>query len=182
MSLVGFKARNHTQQVNRRGADDDTDDRRTLAETFSPLNTEFSFTLDVAASGENAKCARYFTKEDDGLSQPWIDEVVWCNPPYSNLGGWCRKAVTETQSGGCPCVVMLLPANRCEQSWWQDYIEPHRDRGGVIETRFLRGRTRFGWSQSRELPKKGDRPPFGLVIVVIKGQSGMTNRPTDSTR
>ena len=34
---------------------------------FDKLNDEFHFTLDVAASPDNAKCANYFTEEQDGL-------------------------------------------------------------------------------------------------------------------
>ena len=38
---------------------------------FDKLNDEFHFTLDVAASPNNAKCANYFTEEQDGLVQSW---------------------------------------------------------------------------------------------------------------
>ena len=33
---------------------------------FNALDSEFHFTLDVAASDQNAKCKRYYTKESDG--------------------------------------------------------------------------------------------------------------------
>ena len=38
---------------------------------FDKLDEEFHFDLDVCATDENAKCSRYFTKEQDGLSQQW---------------------------------------------------------------------------------------------------------------
>lgn len=38
---------------------------------FDELNKEFDFTLDPCATPQNAKCARYFTKEIDGLAQSW---------------------------------------------------------------------------------------------------------------
>ena len=38
---------------------------------FDKLNEEFHFTLDPCALPENAKCAKYFTPEDDGLQQNW---------------------------------------------------------------------------------------------------------------
>jgi len=38
---------------------------------FDELDAEFHFTLDVAALPENAKCARYYTPKDDGLSKNW---------------------------------------------------------------------------------------------------------------
>jgi site-specific DNA-methyltransferase (adenine-specific) len=38
---------------------------------FDSYNKEFNFTLDVCATEENAKCKNFFTKEQDGLKQPW---------------------------------------------------------------------------------------------------------------
>ncbi len=38
---------------------------------FEELDAEFHFTLDAAASHQNHKCPRYFTEEEDGLSQDW---------------------------------------------------------------------------------------------------------------
>jgi phage N-6-adenine-methyltransferase len=167
--LAGFRARNHRQQVAKHGSREDVDDRRTLPEVFEPLAKEFGpFTVDVAANVENAKCARYYTKEQDGLAQPWADEVVWCNPPYSDIRPWVEKALRETADRRCRRVVMLLPANRCEQKWWQELVEPVRDRGFGVRSRFLPGRPRFGWAASRVVPVKGDRPPFGLVVLIIE--------------
>ncbi len=51
------------------------DDWETPQKLFDDLNAEFGFTLDPCASHENAKCAKYYTKEDDGLAQSWQDEV-----------------------------------------------------------------------------------------------------------
>ncbi len=155
---MSFVARNHPQQIQRRGADDATDDRRTPPELFDPLHAEFGFTLDAAATSENTKCPRFC---GDGLAEPWGTDVVWCNPPYSDCGAWVRKAWEEPAA----TIVMLLPANRTEQTWWQDHIEEQRDSGGRLTTRFLRGRRRFnrpGWTT----PAKGDRPPFGLVLCI----------------
>jgi hypothetical protein len=59
---------------------------------------------------------------------------------------------------------MLLPANRTEQKWWQDLVEPSR-LNGSLAVYFLAGRRRFdrpGWKK----PAKGDRPPFGLCLLV----------------
>lgn len=43
----------------------------TPQEVFDALNSEFHFTLDAAATKENAKCERYFTKTENGLKQSW---------------------------------------------------------------------------------------------------------------
>jgi phage N-6-adenine-methyltransferase len=165
MSLVGFSARNHPQQAVR----DDVDDRRTLPPFFDPLHAERRFTVDAAASDENALLPVYWTRETNALLQPWRGHRVWCNPPYSGLAPWLAKAWGEMLDGGCESVTMLLPANRCEQGFWQEHVEPYRDaapRGGVsLRIRFLPGRMRFGFHESRPRPAKGDRPPFGCVLL-----------------
>lgn len=68
---------------------------------FDELNKEFAFTLDPCATPENAKCARFFTKEIDGLAQSWRGETVFCNPPYGrDLAKWVAKAHAEVSGGG----------------------------------------------------------------------------------
>lgn len=58
-----------------------TDDWATPQDFFDKPDGEFHFTLDVCADKNNHKCEKYYTKEQDGLSQSW-NGVVWCNPPY----------------------------------------------------------------------------------------------------
>ena len=166
MSLVGFKAQNHRQQVGKRGALDKVDDRRTPPQLFGQIDDEFHFTLDVAASAANALTKDYYDLEADGLAQPWHG-VVWCNPPYSGLDRWVAKASSEIdRDEGPSAIVMLLPANRCEQAWWQDWIELDR-RAGNVEVRFLRGRLRFDTPDCDYTKQpKGNRPPFGVVLVI----------------
>jgi site-specific DNA-methyltransferase (adenine-specific) len=48
-----------------------TDEWATPQDLFDELNREFGFTLDVCATPENAKCADYFTKEQNALDQVW---------------------------------------------------------------------------------------------------------------
>lgn len=48
-----------------------TDQWATPQHVFDALDSEFHFTLDVCADESNHKCARYFTKAQDGLSQSW---------------------------------------------------------------------------------------------------------------
>lgn len=163
--LAGFKAQNHPQQTGARGALDEVDDRGTHREYFEPWDERFGgFTLDVAAAPHNAKCERYFTRADDGLSQSWAGDRVWCNPPYSNLYDWVSKAWDEwSETRG---IVMLLPANRPEQKWWQELVEPKRDRSGSpLKVEFLPGRMRFE-RRDVTIGPKGDRPPFGCCLLI----------------
>lgn len=72
----------------------------TPQEFFDDLNNEFNFTLDPCATKENAKCAKFYTKEDDGLSKSWDNEMVFCNPPYGReIGKWVEKA-SKAMGGG----------------------------------------------------------------------------------
>src|SRR5262245_641108 len=57
--------------------------------TFLPLDAEFHFTLDAAASTANAKVTNFFTEKQDALRQTWAPHVVWLNPPYSESESAC---------------------------------------------------------------------------------------------
>ena len=184
MSMIGFKAKNHPQQTALRGALDEVDDRGTKWEFIHSLEARPGwgpFDLDVAAASHNAKAPKFFTRADNGLSQAWCidphtanDINIWCNPPYSrlagvtDLGSWVSKAWEEWRRPRRPhLIAMLVPANRAEQAWWQDHVEPFRDRpGSPLRVEFLRGRMRFDMPPGWTVPDKGDRPPFGLALLV----------------
>ena len=166
MTLTRFRAENHPQQTAARRARDHVDDRRTTDETFDEcrwLARVNVFDLDPAATPESSRGTRHYSIDDDGLVQPWDAATVWVNPPYSDLRPWVEKAAHEIEQR-CQVIAVLLPANRTEQGWWQDLIEPgHRER--TLSVYFLSGRRRFdrpGWMK----PANGDRPPFGLCLVV----------------
>ncbi len=158
MSLVGFKARNHPQQR----ANPKVDDRETPAEVFDPLHERFRFTLDACASEHNAKLARFHTVANDGLTASWRREVVWCNPPYSNIEPWLARA----PGSGAELVVYLLPANRTEQGWWQRWVEPRRDLADhAMTVEFLPGRLRF-IAHDDDRIRPNARPPYGCCLII----------------
>jgi phage N-6-adenine-methyltransferase len=139
---------------------DEIDDRGTPQKFFDALHREFNFTVDVAASGVNSKCAKFYDLKANGLIQSWSGERVWCNPPYSAIPLWVEKAHRETEA----TVVMLIPANRTEQPFWHTYIEPYRDHPAPrrhLETRFVKGRLKFTSSTG-----KFGSPPFGVVLLI----------------
>ena len=123
---------------------------------FDELNKEFNFTLDPAATSENAKCQRFFTKEQDGLKQDWSGETVFCNPPYGReIGKWVEKCYNEHIKHNIT-VVMLIPA-RTDTTYFHEYIYTH------AEIRFIKGRIKF-----IQNGKEGDAAPFPSMIVIYK--------------
>ena len=127
-----------------------TDLWATPQDFFDELNEEFEFTLDPCATPDNAKCAKFFTKDQDGLKQDWTGERVFCNPPYGRaIGAWVKKCHDEAQKG--TLVVMLIPA-RTDTSYFHDYIY-HK-----AEIRFIRGRLKFGGASQGA--------PFPSMVVI----------------
>lgn len=67
---------------------------------FAMMDEEFHFELDVCATAENAKCKRFYTAADDGLSKAWHG-MCWMNPPYGReIGKWVKKAYESALGGG----------------------------------------------------------------------------------
>lgn len=127
-----------------------TDLHATPQDFFDKLNAEFGFEIDVCATPDNAKCARFFTKAENGLAQNWRG-VCWMNPPYGReIGAWMAKA-HESARGGAT-VVCLVPA-RTDTRWWHEYAIKH-------EIRFIRGRLKFGDAKNSA--------PFPSAVVVMK--------------
>jgi len=123
----------------------------TPMDLFARINAEHGpFDLDVCATSDNAKCARFYSIQQDGLQQTWTGSC-WCNPPYGRtIGQWVRKAWQSSLAGAT--VVCLLPS-RTDTSWWHDYVEP------FARVQFLRGRVRFSGSTSGA--------PFPSAVVVF---------------
>ena len=129
-----------------------TDLWATPPHVFDALDAEFSFELDVCASDENAKCARYFTVADDGLAQQWTG-VVWMNPPYGRaIGDWMKKAADAAEDGAT--VVCLVPS-RTDTRWWHEQVLPR-----ASEVRHVRGRLAFG---DQRAPA-----PFPSALVIYR--------------
>jgi phage N-6-adenine-methyltransferase len=127
-----------------------SDEWETPQDLFNELNQEFRFDLDVAATRENKKCKNYFSKDLDGLKQSWQGSYVFCNPPYSQISKWVKKASGEANSN--TKVVMLLPA-RTDTKWFHKYIY------NKTEIRFIKGRLKFSNSKNSA--------PFPSMIVIF---------------
>jgi phage N-6-adenine-methyltransferase len=157
------------------------DERGTPDSLFAELDREFGFTLDAAALPHNAKLPRFCApdgtyetafdgklvkvSDEHGLLAPWAGERVFLNPPFSDIAAWVVKAAARVAD----VAVLLLPANRTDQAWWHDFIEPFRDiPGSGVRTRFIRGRTRFSSAHGYT----ENQPPFGCVLVIFEGRKG----------
>ena len=131
-----------------------TDMWSTPQNLFDKLNQEFNFLIDVCADKDNAKCAEFFSKEEDGLTIRWVNNC-WMNPPYGReIGKWVKKA-SESVKDIADVVVCLLPS-RTDTRWFHDYIYNKPN----VEIRFLKGRLKFGDATNSA--------PFPSMIVIFK--------------
>ncbi len=132
----------------------ESDEWGTPVDFFRELDYEFKFTLDPCCTKANAKCVKYYTKEENGLTQDWSKESVFMNPPYGNeIKKWVKKAYEESLKGAV--VVCLIPA-RTDTSYWHDYIFKY-----AHDVRFVRGRLKF-------VGKKTGYCPFPSAVVIFK--------------
>lgn len=102
---------------------------RTPPEIFAALDAEFDFNIDVAASAENKLCELFIDESLNALECDWLPDpdngiaewhYIWCNPPYSDITPWVRKAAEQSKLGvGC---VMLVMADT-SVGWYTEAIK-----------------------------------------------------------
>lgn len=131
---------------------------------FDLLNNEFHFILDACATKENAKCEKYFTMDDNGLKQNWLNPT-FCNPPYGNqIKFWVQKSYEESLKGNT--VVCLIPS-RTETKYQHEIIFKYAN-----AICFIKGRLKFIRN------KIGNPAPFPSQLVIfstIQLTKGQTN-------
>ena len=104
------------------------------------------------------KATRYFTAEDNGLSQPWSGRV-FLNPPYSRHAGkaaFIAKLAASFDAGAVTAATVVLSYD-FSASWF----EPLRGRYAAIC--LCRGRVQF----YKETPGDGHDPALGTCIVYL---------------
>lgn len=124
---------------------------------FDKLNEIWKFSLDAACVKETALCSKYFTPEDNSLIQDWSKDIVFLNPPYSNLKPWMEK-VSESYEMGAT-IVILIPS-RTDTKAFQDYAAKVCDC-----ICFIKGRLVFIDPDNRDV--KQDSAPFPSCIIVL---------------
>lgn len=82
----------------------------------------------------------------------------FCNPPYSQIGDWVKKAYFESFTPGT-LIVLLIPA-RTDTKYFHEYILNRS------EIRFIKGRLKFGSAKNSA--------PFPSMIVIYRA-GGLTD-------
>ena len=129
----------------------------TPQEFFDKLDWRFGpFDLDPCASKDNAKCSKFFTEANNGLSQSWEGFTSFVNPPYGRgIDKWIKKAYDESRKENTK-VVMLIPS-RTDTKYWHNYVMK------ADEIHFVKGRLKFGDSENSA--------PFPSAVIVFDGSN-----------
>lgn len=98
--------------------------------------------------------ATLYTREDDGLNQPWHG-MVYMNPPYGReIRPWIDRIVGAYEQEEIEAGIALLPA-RVDTLWFQQL----RDCGAIC---LIKGRLKFDIA---EPGVQGDSAPFPSMVV-----------------
>jgi len=143
-------------------------DRGTPNEVYDPVNEEFQFGLDCAASDQHHKHENYITKEQNALTIKLPTVPIWCNPPWNRIYKFTKKLYITAKRTGQPCV-MLVPM-WCSEKWFLRF-------GIHAEIRILSRRVAFEGYEGREAPtpmmlmifqKDSQMRPDGSLYVKIQ--------------
>lgn len=100
----------------------------------------------------------------DGLTEEWSGDLVYVNPPFSQLLVWLRRAHDQWRGGRVRTVVCLVPV-RTDSVWFHDVLSADAD------IFLLRGRVRFldsvGGAQAT---------PFSLMVLTLGASAGQRER------
>lgn len=83
------------------------------------------------------KAETFYTKDNDGLTQPWFGRV-WMNPPYSQplIGKFTDKLVENIEAGNVEQACVLVN-NATETAWFQPMLKT------CSAVCFIQGRVKF---------------------------------------
>lgn len=157
-------------------------------------DTNLSPLLDVAATENNTKCEKFFTKEDNALEQEWLVSgekvTVYCNPPMAHKAGeptgkkmFFKKAFQQWKKHNIT-ILFILTSDAYTTSYFWKYA--------------LRYNKKYGEScvsiktfKSRPALEKADgtndnKSPKGFFAVVFREWKGEldhdSDKPTEALR
>lgn len=126
------------------------------------------FDLDPCAAIDQPwpTATRHYTSVDDGLSQPWGDAFVWCNPPFGPEAAiWLERMARHGNGIG------LVPA-RTETRWFVNQVWRQAD--AIL---FLHGRPHFHYPDGTRGKANSGAPicliAYGALAVERLRQSGL---------
>ena len=111
-----------------------------------------------ASANAIVQATQFYTRDDDGLAQPWQGRV-WMNPPYAHLlvDQFCERLAAHVSAGTVPEAVVLVN-NATETRWFA------RLAAVASAICFPLGRVRF-WSPGKDTAT----PLQGQAIVYVGG-------------
>jgi len=102
-----------------------------------------------SATAPNVPAENHYTKDDDGLTQPWFGRV-YMNPPYGDeISAWVKRLFNAYENEEISEGIALLPG-RPDTAWFQDHLADCR-------WCWVRGRLRFSSSENGA--------PFPSIVV-----------------
>lgn len=126
------------------------------------------FDLDVCAPPGGVPWVpadRFYTRTDDGLTQPWTG-TVWCNPPYGlGINLWLERLADHGDG------IALVHA-RSNTRWFREAL------ARATAVCFIAGGVRFASDRSGTQPPGGSPMPcvllaYGLVAATAVMRSGL---------
>ncbi|MGL4711997.1 MAG: phage N-6-adenine-methyltransferase, partial [Shewanella sp.] len=131
------------------------------------------FILDLFSDGDNAKCPRYYTVEDNALTQDWAKDLAggkaYANPPDSRASYEDKQAITgmrniiaksiEERDKGAQFVYLIKSAT--SEVWWPE------DADHVC---FIRGRISFDlpeWFVPANKTQEASSAGFACAIAIF---------------
>ena len=93
-----------------------TNDYYTPKWLFDSMGLEFD--IDVAAPKQGIPwipAKEWFSQENDGLAQDWKGQLVWMNPPFSNVTPWVQKFI-ENKNG---IALLVVSRSRWFAALWE---------------------------------------------------------------
>ena len=138
------------------------DDYKTPPAIYEPLLKYFKrdkFDIDVCCTDENIPAAKYYTKEENGLIQPWHG-LCFCNPPWNKSIKFVKKALEEIEKDRSTEVIFVLSSDKMYINYVQDSFLNNPDCVFLV----LRGKQGFIIPGQEHEPLK---PSVGTMIAIL---------------